>query len=223
MYSSATDGLRTPLLVEINRALNVFHRPTMLAHSSGNSVNARIRVRASSPRLVSWVAVAVSPCGQRAGTLDHHPVKTVDIEGRRGGIAADLVEGKQPVIAIEGGVFERLRHHRSGELLDLERKAADPLAAVGRTARREQIERQRILQEIKNAVIGGEPVLPRLRDRVSDQSVVVFRRPCRSDVGAVNRKMQDEQLEAPGEDCPRNSRASNNGPPRCAPATASER
>ena len=67
---------------------------------------------------------------------------------------------------------------------------------MGRPARRQQIERQRILKEIKNSVIGGEPVLPRFRDRLSDQSVVVFRRPRRSDVGAVNRKMQDEQLES---------------------------
>ena len=83
------------------------------------------RARASSPRLVSCVAVAVRPCG-------HSPARAriMRVKGRRadsagrGGIAADLVEREQAVVAIERGVLQRLRHHRPGELLHLEGEAA---------------------------------------------------------------------------------------------------
>ena len=96
------------------------------AHSSGSSDSARMRVRASSPRLVSWVAVAVRPCGLSAGAPAMRCVKLGDRQSRQRGIAADFVERQQRVVAIERGVLQRLRHHRSGELLHLQRELAHP-------------------------------------------------------------------------------------------------
>ena len=57
-------------------------------------------------------------------------VKRIDGKRFGGGVATDLVEREQAVVAIEGGVLERLRHHRPGELLHLQRKAAHARRAV---------------------------------------------------------------------------------------------
>ena len=63
MYSNAADGARISPSITRCGAFRIFHRPTALVHSPGSSASAMIRARASSPRLVSWVAVAVMPCG----------------------------------------------------------------------------------------------------------------------------------------------------------------
>jgi hypothetical protein len=64
-------------------ALRIFQRATALAHSPGSSANADQPCRASSPRLVSCVAVAVMPCGHSLARTCHRLVKGVD--GKRFG------------------------------------------------------------------------------------------------------------------------------------------
>ena len=60
---NVVDGARKLPSASTCGALSTFHRATALVHSPGISASAMIRARASSPRLVSWVAVAVMPCG----------------------------------------------------------------------------------------------------------------------------------------------------------------
>ena len=57
------DGARISPSITRCGALRIFHRATALVHSPVISVSAVRRARASSPRLVSCVAVAVIPCG----------------------------------------------------------------------------------------------------------------------------------------------------------------
>ena len=63
MYSNVADGARKSPSADRCGALSSFHRATALVHSPGISASAMMRARASSPRLVSCVAVAVMPCG----------------------------------------------------------------------------------------------------------------------------------------------------------------
>ena len=63
MYSNVADGARMSPSSTRCGAFSIFQRATALVHSPGISASAMIRARASSPRLVSWVAVAVMPCG----------------------------------------------------------------------------------------------------------------------------------------------------------------
>ena len=73
-------------------------------------------------------------CGQAmrpfGGAFLHTGVEALDRQRAGGRIAADLVERQQAVKPIEGGILQRLRHHRTGELLNLEREAAIPCDAV---------------------------------------------------------------------------------------------
>ena len=85
----AGDGLRAGRAIVTKRAFSRAIRATCSAHSSGNSDSARMRVRASSPRLVSWVAVAVRPCGDRSARSRHalveiaRPTAPAASDGRR--------------------------------------------------------------------------------------------------------------------------------------------
>ncbi len=63
MYSNVADGARISPEMTSCGAFRIFHRATALVHSPGSSVSASNRARASSPRLVSCVEVAVMPCG----------------------------------------------------------------------------------------------------------------------------------------------------------------
>ena len=107
-----------------------------------------MRARASSPRLVSWVAVAVSPPAlfRRAAAAGRWNSSSGSAARRR--IAADLVEREQPVVAVEGGVLHRLGHQRAGELLQLEREIAHARRAVAGFAG--EIERDGVAQKVEN-------------------------------------------------------------------------
>ena len=63
MYSNVAEGARKAPSATTCRAFSTFHRATAAVHSPAISESAMILARASSPRLVSWVAVAVMPCG----------------------------------------------------------------------------------------------------------------------------------------------------------------
>ena len=127
------------------------------------------------------------------GALLHAVVEIRD--GQRAGsrIAADLVESQQPMKAIESGILQRLCHHRTGELLHFEREAAVTCDAVAHATRRNEIEGQRVAQEIEDVDVRAEPVGARLGERALDDRAILAARPRRSDVGSVDREVQDEQ------------------------------
>src|SRR6266508_166365 len=129
------------------------------------------------------------------GSLLHPFVKVGDRQRGGGSIAADLVEGQQPVIAVEGGILQRLGHHRAGELLNLERETAGTRDAVSRPARNDEVERQQAAQKVENAEVGPEPLSASLGERGLDDRAIFPARTRRRDVGAVDREMQDEQFE----------------------------
>ena len=85
-------------------------------------------------------------------------MKRIDGKRFRGGVATDLVEREQAMVAIEGGVLERFRHHRPGELLHLQRKAAHPRRAVRGPAGLDQVHGEDVAEKGENALVGGEPV-----------------------------------------------------------------
>src|SRR4030088_80965 len=113
MYSNVTDGARISPAATRCGAFRTFQRATALAHSPGISASATSRARASSPRLVSWVAVAVMPCGQSVARTSiawwNAAVERPAADGRA---APALVEREEAGVAIEGGALERLRHPR---------------------------------------------------------------------------------------------------------------
>ena len=99
------------------------------------------------------------------------------------------------MVAVERRVLERLRHRRAGELLHFFREAAHPRLAVGNTSRLQEVERERVAQEVEQALIGAEPVGAGLLDRGRDQLAIERGGAGCGDVGAVDREMQHVQLE----------------------------
>src|SRR5260370_22185675 len=63
MYAWAAEGARDDVDASIKGAFMVRQAATACAQSAGISERHNKRARESSPRLVSWVAVAVRPCG----------------------------------------------------------------------------------------------------------------------------------------------------------------
>ena len=64
-----------------------------------------------------------------------------------------------------------------------------------RPARRDQVQRQCVAQEIEDAFVGAEPACPRFLDRLRDQRAIMRGRTRRGEIGAVDREMQDVELE----------------------------
>ena len=93
------------------------------AHSSASSAQ-RQQPRA---RIFAALGVVRRRCGQAVRGVwrgRHALVEFRDRQRVAARIAADLVERQQAVVTIEGGILERLRHHRPGELLHLEGESA---------------------------------------------------------------------------------------------------
>src|SRR3569832_493168 len=81
-------------------------------------------------------------------------------------LAADLVEREQAVMAVKGGVLERLRHQGPGELLQHEREVAHPrrrVAGVGG-----EIERHQNTKKNKKNKNEDNPAGPGASNRVLD-------------------------------------------------------
>src|SRR5262249_21610284 len=97
--------------------------------------------------------------------------------------------------AIERGILERFRHHRTGELLNLECKPAVARNAVTCATLGNEVERQRVAQEIENPEVRSEPFGASIGERTFDDRTVLPARTSRGDVGAIDREMQNERLE----------------------------
>ena len=104
------------------------HTGSCCAHSSANSDNAASRARASSPRLVSWVAVASIACGQCCSALLIGTMECAHGAAEALGIPADFVHRDETVIAVERRVFDALGDHRPAVLLQPHRAAQQRLA-----------------------------------------------------------------------------------------------
>ena len=128
-------------------------------------------------------------------TFLHALMKLRNGDAAGAGICADFIEGQQTVITIESGIFQRLGHHRAGELLDLERKAANSRDAVSAATRGDQVERENIAQEVEDIRICAEPVRARRIDGLDDDRPILPTRTGRRNVGAVDREMHNEKLK----------------------------
>src|SRR6478735_11585466 len=96
------------------------------------------------------------------------------------------------MVSIERRVLQRLCHQRTGELLDLERKMAVTRNAVSCAARSDEIQGQCIAQKIENTDVGAEPVRAGLGECGVDDGAIFAAGPRRSEVCAIDRKVQDE-------------------------------
>ncbi len=99
------------------------------------------------------------------------------------------------MIAIEGRVLERFGHQRPGQLLDLAGEAVHARSAVTAPPRSNQVEGERIAQEIEDRDIRTGPGRAHLADGCVDDRAIFRRRCGGGDVGAVNGKVQEKQLE----------------------------
>jgi hypothetical protein len=99
------------------------------------------------------------------------------------------------VIAIEGSVFKRFRHDRAGELLQLQGKAPHSECAVRWPAWFDQVHSDGFAQKIEYAVVGGKPLRAGPFDRLRDQGAVMRSRARGCQVGAINREVQDIELQ----------------------------
>src|SRR3974390_2267188 len=106
MYSCPRVGRRMLFSIRASGAFISPHSRTATLHSSGNSDRARMRVRASSPRFVSCVAVAARPPGAVWARAQAH-MEFIERQGGGVWLAADFVEREQPVMTIEARVLER--------------------------------------------------------------------------------------------------------------------
>src|SRR5262249_61853721 len=97
--------------------------------------------------------------------------------------------------AIERGILERLRHHRTGELLNLECKSAVARDAVTCATLGNEVECQRVAQEIENPEVRTEPLGASIGERAFDDRTVLPGRTCRGGGGAVDRGMQKEKAK----------------------------
>src|SRR5262245_12975570 len=107
------------------------------------------------------------------GALLHSFVKARDGQPTGGGIAADFVEGQKAMKAIERRILEGLCHHRTGELLNLECKHAVARNAVTCATPSNEVERQRIAQEIENPQVRTEPIGASIGERPFDDRTIL--------------------------------------------------
>src|SRR5262249_27389692 len=107
------------------------------------------------------------------GALLHSLVKARDGQPTGGGIAADFVEGRKAMKAIERRILEGLCHHRTGELLNLEGKAAVARNAMAGAPRGNKVERQSIAQEIEKSEVRTEPNGASIAERPYTDSTIL--------------------------------------------------
>src|SRR5262249_61662586 len=113
-------------------------------------------------------------------------VKARDGQPAGGGIAADFVERQKAMKAIERRILERLRHHRTGELLNLEGEAAVARNAMAGAPPGGKGERQSIAQEIENPQVPTEPIGASIGERPLDDPTIPAARPLTGCGGGVD-------------------------------------
>ena len=108
-------------------------------------------------------------------------------------IMAHLVEREQPVVDVEGGIFEAFGHDRRGHLLELAHKALllCPVLLAGRRRVREQ---EHIPHKRKQLAAddGVFPLCP--GHGLLDKATVVRMQLVASNIGAIDREARDHFL-----------------------------
>ena len=92
-------------------------RRTRSPQRSGMPASAPMRARTSPARFVSCVCDARSCSGWRAKRSSAAAWNSSGPDREATRIAADLVQRREPEVAVEGGVLDALRHHGPGRLL----------------------------------------------------------------------------------------------------------
>ena len=148
-------------------ALSSRQRSNRSRQPAGSSASAPIRARASPERLVSCVWVTSSPSGKRRPRSALPGVEVFDAQAEPVRVAADLVEGEQPQVAVERGVLDALGRDRRRRLLE----AGDEL--VGNVACFEQERRGQLVGHAGDRLPVGrlDPPAPRLDVRPVDRQV----------------------------------------------------
>jgi hypothetical protein len=134
-----------------------------------------------------------------AGAL-HAPV----MEGVHAGsevlrFAAHLVERHQAVVDVEDGVLQPLRHHRTGDLLELHGEVQHHLTLGHRKVLGVSLE-QHVLEPVEQRGVGGGVGHPGAGDGPLDVvRVALVHAGSRRDVRPVDREMGDEANERPAD------------------------
>ena len=193
------------------------HRAGPFAGNFGQRDQAHARILAALGVVGRRRRHAVRPL---RGAELHGVVKGLDRKCFRRRVAADLIEREQAVIAIERGVLQRLRHHRTGELLQLQGKAPHTRRAVRCPARLDQVHGQGIAKKVEDALVCGEPFRACFLDRLARSA----RGRERLDPRASDRCDRPEnagyRVRAPAAGCRPKSRGWSNVRRRCARAAA---
>ena len=109
------------------------------------------------------------------------------------GIAADLVQRDEAVVAVEGCVLEPLGHHRAAVLLQLHRAAQHRMAAEAAARLRHQLAGEEPGQEVEDARIDFGLVAARACDRPVEIALVIRRALAgRVHIGAIDREAGDD-------------------------------
>ncbi len=127
---------------------------------------------------IVWPACGARACG---GVKGGHG----NAEAAR--LAADIVQGGQPVVAIEGRVLDALGHHRRGELLKLHGEGLYPFAERGAAATGD-VGGQDCLQEVMDAGIGGRTAFLGDGHGPGNMAAVVDGKLTVGDIAAIDRE-----------------------------------
>ena len=187
-----------PSTVRLWRRFRRLQRRTVRRHAAGISL---MHVDAQRARLPSawrrgsrWRASCAGQCSARSRLArvegGHRHAEAV-------GLAADVVDRDQPVVAVQRGVLDALGRHRRGVLLQAPRERAVALAQA-RPARPAAAGRAARWRRKSNTLASaGDAAAPRLADRPVDELAVL---PARlvDDVGAVDRERTRPPRPAPG-------------------------
>ena len=193
-YSSPGLGVSTPPWLLRWSARRWRQRAVASAQRCGISASTSRRARVSSPRLVSWVAVADRPWGAlSARSRLRRWNSSTDIPDARG-VTAHLGQGGQGEIPVEGGVLEALGHHRAGELLEPQHEFAafGPPSLAGGVGLG-GFQQQHPAHEIEQRLVHHRVAPPGAADGDVDGVTVAFADAGvpGPDVGAVDRKAGD--------------------------------
>ena len=114
------------------------------------------------------------------------------------GFAADLVEGDEPVVAIEGGILQTFGHHRTAVLLQLHRETKHAGAVEAALRFRGQAAGQQVMQEVEYRGVDDRVMPARLGESPGEGApVCAVLVGVELDIGAIDRKAGDDLLDRP--------------------------
>ena len=160
-------------------------------HSPGISDSTFSRARTSSPRLVSCVASGDSDHGHAAWRSCKKRCNSAGGGAEPAGVAADLVQRRQPVVDVERRVLDTLGRHRGRHLLELADEP--PLLLLVRLRRRLRVvQQQHVAHEMEQRRRDGRVAALGLVDGGDDVAAVAVGHAAFRYVRAVNGEIGDD-------------------------------